>query len=107
MKNLVQKDKKKRKMAFLFENNRFVLKSIIKKKKIFISVRYNAILKLNILSQNSSKNKFNNYCIITYRKKGILSKFRMSRLSFLNYSRMGQIYGIKKNPQTRLNISIM
>jgi small subunit ribosomal protein S14 len=97
MKNLVQRDKKKRNMAFKFENNRFVLKSIIKNKKLLISIKYNAILKLNVLSQNSSKNKFNNYCILTYRKKGILSKFRLSRLSFLNLSRMGQISGIKKS----------
>jgi small subunit ribosomal protein S14 len=97
MKNLIQKDKKKRKMAFTFENNRFILKSIIKNKKIALSIKYNAILKLDALSKNSSKNKFNNYCILTYRKKGILSKFKMSRLAFLKFSRMGQISGIKKS----------
>lgn len=97
MKNLIQKDKIKRKLAFKFENNKFILKSIIKNKKIALSIKYNVILKLNILFKNISKNKFNNYCIFTYRKKGILSKFRMSRLAFLKFSRMGQISGVKKS----------
>jgi ribosomal protein S14 len=96
MKSLIQKDKRKRKMSFLSESSRFILKSIIKNKKIVFSMKCNAILMLDVLSKNSFKNKFNNYCIFTFRKKGILSKFKMSRLTFLKFSRMGYISGVKK-----------
>lgn len=97
MKSLIQNDKIKRKKLFIFEVNKFILKAIIKNKILLFSIRLNVILKLDRLSKCSSKNKINNYCIYTFRKKSILSKFRMSRLIFLNFSRFGQIAGIKKS----------
>jgi small subunit ribosomal protein S14 len=97
MKNLNQKDKQNRKLAFQFENTRLIFKSIIKNKKILSTVRWNAILKLENLPKNSSKSKFNTRCILTNRKKGIVSKFRLSRLAFLKFSSLGQITGIKKS----------
>jgi ribosomal protein S14 len=97
MKYLTQKDKQNRLIAFQIENNRLILKSIIKNRKIVSSVRWNAIFKLDNLSKNGSKNKYNKRCILTNRKKGIISKFRLSRLAFLKLSRLGQISGIKKS----------
>jgi ribosomal protein S14 len=97
MKSLIQNDKIKRKKFFLFEVNRFILKAIIKNKILLYSIRFNVILKLDSLSKYSPRNKINNYCIYTFRKKSILSKFRMSRLIFLNLSRFGLIAGIKKS----------
>jgi ribosomal protein S14 len=97
MKSIIQKDKIKRKKYLLFEINRFLLKSIIKNKNIWLSIKFNVILKLHDLSIQYTKTKINNYCIYTFRKKSILSKFRMSRLIFLNLSRFGQIAGIKKS----------
>jgi small subunit ribosomal protein S14 len=97
MKNITQRDKQNRKLAFQFENTRLILKSIIKNKKILSTIRWNAIFKLENLPKNSSKSKYNTRCIITNRKKGMVSKFRLSRLSFLKLSRLGQITGIKKS----------
>jgi len=96
MKLLAQKDKQIRSSVFKFETAQFILKSIIKNKKIKSSIRWNAIIKLDSLPKNSSKNKVNKRCILTNRKKGIISKFRLSRLAFLRLSRSGQISGIKK-----------
>jgi ribosomal protein S14 len=97
MKSLIQNDKIKRKKLLLFEANRFILKAILKNKILLLSIKFNIMLKLVCVSKCSSRNKINNYCIYTFRKKSILSKFRMSRLIFLNLSRFGQIAGIKKS----------
>jgi len=97
MKYIKQKDKQKRLIAFQFENIRFIFKSIIKNKKLISSIKWNASIKLDNFLKNSSKNKFNNRCILTNRRKGILSKFRLSRITFLNLSRFGQISGLKKS----------
>lgn len=97
MKNIIQRNKQNRKLAFQFENIRLILKSIIKNKFFFSTIRWNAILKLENLPKNSSKSKFNKRCILTNRKKGMVSKFKLSRLAFLKMSRLGQISGIKKS----------
>jgi|688.fasta_scaffold01740_8 ribosomal protein S14 len=97
MKSIIQKDKIKRKKYLLFEINRFLLKSIIKNKNIWLSIKFNVILKLHDLSIQYTKTKINNYCIYTFRKKSLLSKFKMSRIIFLNFSRFGQISGVKKS----------
>lgn len=96
MNSKIQKDKLRRKNYLIFEMNRFVLKSIVKNKKLFFSLKYNATLSLDYLFEQNSKNKINNYCIYTFRKKSLLNKFKMSRIIFLNLSRFGQIFGIKK-----------
>lgn len=96
MKSRIQKDKIKRKKFLIFEIDRFLCKAIIKNKNIFFSIRSNLILKLNDLCKKYTKTKINNYCIYTFRKKGLLSKFKMSRIVFLNVSRTGQIFGLKK-----------
>jgi ribosomal protein S14 len=97
MKSSIQKDKIKRKKFLISEINRFLLKSIIKNKNILFSIRCNLLLKLNNLCQRYTKTKINNYCIYTFRKKSILSKFKMSRIIFLNFSRFGNISGIQKH----------
>ena len=96
-KSLIQNNKIKRKKFFLFEVNRFILKAIIKNKILLYSIRFNVILKLHDLSIQYTKTKINNYCIYTFRKKSLLSKFKMSRIIFLNFSRFGQISGVKKS----------
>jgi len=97
MKSIIQKDKTKRKKFLSFEVNRFVLKSIIKNKNILFSIKCNIILKLDELCKQYTKTKINNYCIYTFRKKSILSKFKMSRMIFLNLSRFGLIPGVQKS----------
>ena len=46
MKNITQRDKQNRKLAFQFENTRLILKSSIKNKKKLSIIRWNAIFKL-------------------------------------------------------------
>ena len=97
MKSRIQKDKIKRRKFLFCEIHRFILKSIIKNKNTLFSVRLNSILKLNSLCKHYTKTKINNYCIYSYRKKSVLSKYKMSRIIFLNLSRFGEISGIKKS----------
>ena len=97
MKSRILKDKAKRKKFLVYEINRFILKSIVKNKNTLFSVRFNIILKLNSLCKHYTKTKINNYCIYSFRKKSLLSRFRMSRIIFLNLSRFGEISGVQKS----------
>jgi len=96
MKNLIQKDKKRRNLSYVYEANRFILKNIIKNKNLTTTIRWNAAIKLSILPNNSSKVKQSNRCINTGRKKGIVSMFKLSRISFLKLARSGMISGLRK-----------
>lgn len=96
MKSLIQKDKKRRKLSYKYETNRLILKNIIKNKNLTTTIRWNAVIKLSILPNNSSKIKQSNRCINTGRKKGIVSIFKLSRISFLKIARSGMISGLKK-----------
>lgn len=96
MKKLNQKDKKRRDLVVKNENLKFILKSIIKNKNFYSTIKWNAILKLSNISKNSSKVKISNRCILTGRKKSIVKKLKFSRISFLKYGRLGQISGLRK-----------
>ena len=97
MKNLIQRDKKIRNLVLKHENIKCILKNIIKNKDFYTTLKWNAIFKLSNLSKNSSKIRISNRCIITGRKKSIIKKFKFSRISFLKYSRLGNLYGLKKS----------
>ena len=97
MKYLNFKDKKKRLIQSRFDLRCLILKVIIKNKKIFSSLRLKAFSDLtDITFKFYSKNQLVNRCIFTGRSKGILSKFKMSRLIFLKLGRSNNILDLRK-----------
>jgi len=98
MKYLVTKDKKKRICLQKIELKLMVLKTIFKNKNYFFSLRYSALIKCFYLTTKKSfKTQIVNRCVFTGRSKGILSKFKISRLMFLRLGRAGDILGLRKH----------
>lgn len=97
MKYLIYKDNKKRLSQFESELKKNILKIIFKNKKYSISIRWSAFFNLmKITKKYPSKTTIVNRCIFTGRANGILSKFKMSRIMFLNLGRSNNLLGFKK-----------
>lgn len=91
MKHLIKKDNLNRKTFHKIELKNFVRESVLKNKKLYTSIRWS----LNSKKITFIKTKIVNRCIITGRKKGILSKFKLSRLAFLRKGLENTLPGIR------------
>ena len=78
-------------------NKRKKLKQIIKNKKLELSERFNAQLKLNKLPKNSSKIRVRNRCEITGRPHGVYRKLKISRIALRQLGLQGKIPGLIKS----------
>ena len=58
--------------------------------------RHEARIKLNKMPRNGSKVRLRSRCELTGRPRGVLSKFKISRLCFRELALMGQIPGVTK-----------
>lgn len=96
MKYLIFKDKKKRIDFLKNEQLNFILKNILKNKNYFSSIRWSAAFKMTCIEKNASKTQYTNRCILTGRRKGLLTKFKISRIIFLKKARFGEISGLIK-----------
>lgn len=97
MKTLNIKSKKVRRFIKKTEQNRFILKTILKNTNLFHLTRWKACFKLQNLPKTSSKTLITNRCIISRRKKRLNKIINVSRLVFLNFARLTEICGIKKS----------
>tara|TARA_B100000212_G_scaffold221657_1_gene167937 strand:- start:141 stop:446 length:306 start_codon:yes stop_codon:yes gene_type:complete len=93
----VQRNLKRIKLAKKFEKKRRALKKIINNKKIDLSERFAAQLKLNKLPKNSSKIRIRNRCEITGRPHGVYRKLKISRIALREMASSGKIPGIIKS----------
>jgi ribosomal protein S14 len=77
-----------------------------KQKNIYKMLRRNELLdqetrnffntKIISFSKDSSISRIKNRCVETGRSRGIISDYRISRLRFREYMKMGLISGVKK-----------
>jgi ribosomal protein S14 len=95
MKYIIQKDKNK--LAFYYKKEflKNILKNVTKNKKLYHSVRWKASVILSLIDKKYSKTMFVNRCIITGRQKGILTKFKLSRIAFFKICRSKKVFGFK------------
>ena len=77
----IQKNIKRQKLAKKYAKKRAELKKIIKNKKLELSERFEAQLKLNKLPNNSSKIRIRNRCEISGRPHGVYRKLKISRIA--------------------------
>ena len=96
-KSAIQKNLKRIKLAKKFEKKRAQLKKIINNKKIELSERFAAQLKLNKLPKNSSKIRIRNRCEITGRPHGVYRKLKISRIALRKLGLEGKIPGMVKS----------
>ena len=93
----VQKNLKRIRLAKKFEKKRAALKKIINNKKLELSERFEAQLKLNKLPKNSAKIRVRNRCNFTGRPLGYYRKFGLSRIAFRELALRGMVPGVTKS----------
>jgi ribosomal protein S14 len=96
MKNQLFKDLKRRELFLKLEKRRLFLKSIIYNLSLSDEVRENAKLLLSQLPKNSSPTRIRNLCLFTGRSRGVIRKFRSSRIVFREFASKGLIMGVRK-----------
>lgn len=96
MRILKVKDKKKRIFFNKFEDYKKISRSISQNNSFNFLIKWNQNKKRRLLPKNSSKIRFSNRCVISNRKKIIHKHFKLSRLCFLKFARIGLIHGITK-----------
>ena len=80
-----------------YAKKRAALKKIIKNKKLELSERFEAQLKLNKLPKNSSKIRIRNRCEVSGRPHGVYRKLKISRIALWDMASSGKIPGITKS----------
>lgn len=92
----LSREPRKRTLFNNLELERRLLKSIVSNLTLSSKTRQLAQDKLSRLNKNSSITRINNRCIITARNRGIIRKFKLSRICFREFVVAGKIPGIKK-----------
>ena len=93
----IQKNLKRMKLVKKYANKRAALKKIIKNKKLELSERFAAQLKLNKLPKNSSKIRVRNRCEVSGRPHGVYRKLKISRIALRQLGLQGKIPGMVKS----------
>ena len=93
----VQKNLKRIKLVKKFANKRTALKKIINNKKLELSERFEAQLKLNKLPKNSAKIRIRNRCEVSGRPHGVYRKLKISRIALRDLASSGKIPGMTKS----------
>ena len=93
----IQKNLKRIKLVEKYAKKRANLKKIIKNKKLDLSERFAAQLKLDKLPKNSSKVRIRNRCGVSGRPHGYYRKLKISRIALRDMASAGKIPGIVKS----------
>ena len=93
----IQKNLKRIRLVKKFARKREDLKKIIKNKKLPLTERFEAQLKLAKIPRNSSKTRIRNRCEITGRPRGVYRKLRISRIALRDLASKGKIPGMTKS----------
>ena len=96
-KSSIQKNLKRIKMVKKYQKKRAMLKKIINNKKLELSERFAAQLKLDKLPKNSSRVRIRNRCGISGRPHGYYRKLKISRIALRDMASAGKIPGIIKS----------
>ena len=93
----VQKNLKRIKMVKKYAKKRAALKKIISNRKLELSERFEAQLKLNKLPKNSAKIRIRNRCEVSGRPHGVYRKLKISRIALRQLGLQGKIPGLVKS----------
>ncbi len=94
---MIERDKKRRKLAKRYAKKRAELKAIIRNQEIPADERFEAVLKLAELPRNSSKTRIRNRCALSGRPRGHFRKFNLSRIALRDLASSGQLPGVTKS----------
>ena len=93
----VQKNLKRIKLVKKYAKKRAMLKNIINNRKLELSERFDAQLKLNKLPKNSAKIRIRNRCEVSGRPHGVYRKLKISRIALRDMASSGKIPGMTKS----------
>ena len=93
----IQKNLKRIKLVKKFAKKRAAIKTIINNKKLDLSERFDAQLKLNKLPKNSAKIRIRNRCEVSGRPHGVYRKLKISRIALRQLGLQGKIPGLVKS----------
>jgi len=95
--SMIERDKKRRRLAKKYEARRVRLKAIAKDASIPAEERFAARLKLAEIPRNASPTRIHNRCDLTGRPRGYYRKLRMSRIALRDLASNGLIPGMVKS----------
>ena len=93
----IEKDKQRRQLFQSNELKRRQYNLIIENLALPAEVRAQAVILLNNLPRSSSPVRLRNRCALTGRSRGVLRKWRMSRVSFRELASQGALLGVSKS----------
>ena len=93
----INKNNRRIKLSNKLYKKREKLKKIIMNKKLELSERFAAQLKLDKLPKNSAKVRIRNRCGISGRPHGYYRKLKISRIALRDMASAGKIPGIIKS----------
>jgi small subunit ribosomal protein S14 len=96
-KSMVERDKKRRRMAKSYGPKRTRLKEIATDRELPAEERFAARLKLAELPRNSSATRIRNRCGLTGRPRGYYRKLNMSRIALRDLASRGLVPGMVKS----------
>lgn len=94
---MIERDKKRRKLVKQNAAKRAELKAIIKDLSVPADERFQAVLKLDEMSSNSSKTRIRNRCALTGRPRSHYRKFNLSRIALRDLASRGELPGVTKS----------
>ncbi|OUW80302.1 MAG: 30S ribosomal protein S14 [bacterium TMED217] len=95
-KSKIVREKKLMRSVAKYAQKRADLKSIISNPNTPIEEREAAVINLDMLPKSSSAIRIRNRCFITGRPRGVIRRFKLSRLSFREMALNGEIPGVTK-----------
>lgn len=94
---MVERDKKRSRLAKKYANKRAKLKAIIMNKDLPAEERFQAMMQLDELPKNSAKNRQRNRCALTGRPRGYYRKLNLSRIALRDLASRGELPGVVKS----------
>ena len=96
-KSVVERNKKRERLATKFANRRLILKEKAKDTSLSLEDRFEARLKLAEMPRNSSPVRHRLRCAQSGRSRGNYRKFKLSRIALRDLASTGQIPGMVKS----------
>jgi small subunit ribosomal protein S14 len=94
--NMVEREKRRAKIAARFATRRRELKELIRSPKTSAEERSAAQVKLQKLPRDASPTRGRNRCAITGRSRGVYRKFGLARVKIREVANRGEIPGLSK-----------
>jgi small subunit ribosomal protein S14 len=96
-KGMIEKNRRRQKLAKHYSGKRSALKAIIMNKELPIEDRFAATLKLAEMPRNSAENRFRLRCEVSGRPRANYRKFKMSRIALRELGNKGLVPGLVKS----------